>query len=253
MSGGAGSEAAPACDPPPVGAADVRLPVDAVCAYPARLGSRVLLSNRVPKLQRPRHRLPSHPGRLWRLTAGARVPVTFLVPVCSAVGGGLVGWSDRGGVLAGIEPALYAGLTTYVGLGRVPRCEPHLCIIDANVTLARRETWLQGGGGARPKGAAPSSAQVWTIRTAPAEPKRATFRWRSRRARRPPGRHLVRERQRERSGALPNTQGAGARSDSGAPSCQRAPESPLKQRRRVHGWPGAPSSGGTVFSHVGKS
>jgi len=59
------------------------------------------------------------------------------------------------------------------------------------------------GAGARPKGVAPSSAQVWVLSTALAEPKIVTLRWRSRRARRPPGRHFVCEHRREHSGNLP--------------------------------------------------
>jgi hypothetical protein len=117
-----------------------------------------------------RSRLSGHAGRLWRLVAIARVPfgsravaVTFSVPMSSAGGTGLVGWSDRSGVQAGIEPSVDAGLITYVGIARDARYAPHLCIIDAHVTLARRETCFREGGTARPKGAASSGARVWIM------------------------------------------------------------------------------------------
>lgn len=60
-------------------------------------------------------------------------------PWCQAAGRGLVGGPDRSGVLAGIEPAVDAGLTTYVGNAKALRYASHICIIDAHVTLAHRE------------------------------------------------------------------------------------------------------------------
>ena len=89
------------------------------------------------------------------------------------------------------------------GSARPGRSLPHICIIGCDVTLARRKTCFREGAGARPKGVAPSSAQVWVLSTALAEPKIVTLRWRSRRARRPPGRHFVCEHRREHSGNLP--------------------------------------------------
>jgi hypothetical protein len=136
--------------------------------------------------------------------------------MCCAAGTGLVGASDRSGVLAGIEPAGHAGLITYVGVARVLRCAPDICIIDAHVTLARSEMWLHGGGGARPKGAAPSSAQVWMIRTALAEPIRVTLRRWSWRARCPPGRHFARDLRRKGSSALPIAESASTGTGEGA-------------------------------------
>ena len=59
-----------------------------------------------------------------------------------------------------------------------------------DVTLARRKTCFREGGGARPKGVAPSSAQVWMMCTALAEPIRITLPRRPWRARCPPGRHV---------------------------------------------------------------
>ena len=176
-----------------------------------RLTSRVSLGS--PGPQPPatvRSRLSGHVGQLWRLAAIAWVPFGserggghVLRPHKHAGGTGLVGWSDRGGVQPGIEPSVDAGFN-HLHRHR-QRCTfnvPHLCNIDANVTLVRRETCFREGGVARPKGAASSGARVWTLSTALAEPIRITLSRRPWRARCPPGRRHVRHYRRERSDAF---------------------------------------------------
>jgi len=118
------------------------------------------------------------------------------------------------------------------------------------VTLDRRETRFGDGCGASPKGDGPSGAQVWVIRTALAEPKFVTLPWRSRRTRRPPGRHIVRQDRRERSGALPIPQEEAGGSDEGVtvlPEGARA-AAEAKTRRQ---WSSDPGPARTVLSCKG--
>ena len=106
-----------------------------------------------------RSRLSGHPGRLWRLAAIARVPfegsavaVTFSVPMSSAGGTGLIGWSDRSGAQAGIEPAVDADVITYVGIARDVRDAPHPCIIGCERHPRPSRDSLRVGDEVRPKG-----------------------------------------------------------------------------------------------------
>jgi hypothetical protein len=59
--------------------------------------------------------------------AKGAVGVTFSVPTSGVRGTGLVGRSDRSGAQAGIEPAVTAGLITYIGIAGAVRYAPHLC------------------------------------------------------------------------------------------------------------------------------